>query len=125
MNNDFSSIDRLIEIGLSMATANQMISTMNNAINNMQMPGQTYVGPTSSNHQCNMSKFSIPATSKGSEYYLTIDNKVSGPYKYEELSKLVAKRKLNGTTLMWHVGLTGWKYASDIPEINKLILLNS
>ena len=39
MSTDFSSIDRLIEFGMGMSLAQQMITTMNSAMNNMQVAG--------------------------------------------------------------------------------------
>ena len=37
--NDFSSIDRLIEFGLSIAVAQQMMNTVNTCIHQMTIPG--------------------------------------------------------------------------------------
>lgn len=40
-DNSFNSIDRLLEFGMSMAVANQMINTMNYAMSNMNIAGQS------------------------------------------------------------------------------------
>ena len=37
--NSFSTIDHLVEFGMGMAIAQQMVSTMNHCIGNMQIPG--------------------------------------------------------------------------------------
>ena len=39
--NDFSSIDRLIEFGLSIAVAQQMMNTVNTCIHQMTIPGRS------------------------------------------------------------------------------------
>lgn len=39
MSNDFYSMDKLVEFGMSMAIANQMVSSMNQSLNQMQIPG--------------------------------------------------------------------------------------
>ena len=38
-NNSFFSIDRLVEFGMSMAVANQMVQTMNQFMQAMHVPG--------------------------------------------------------------------------------------
>ena len=38
-DNSFNSIDRLVEFGLGVAVANQMIATMNACIGGMRVPG--------------------------------------------------------------------------------------
>lgn len=125
-NNDFNSIDRLMEIGMSMAVANQMISTMNNAVNAMHIPGQPYINPSSEAAVADDGSQPSPQPEAPQpEYYVIIDEKVSGPYEYDELSLLVTKEKLRTSTLIWRTGLSGWKYAMDLPEINKLIVLYS
>ena len=39
MDNNFNSIDRLVEFGMGMAVAQQMVNTMNYAMSNMKVPG--------------------------------------------------------------------------------------
>ena len=38
-NNSFSTIDRLVEFGMGLAVAQQMVNTMNHCIGNMQIAG--------------------------------------------------------------------------------------
>lgn len=38
---NFFSIDKLIEFGMSAAVANQMVKSMNQTMNQMQVPGRT------------------------------------------------------------------------------------
>lgn len=106
MNNDFSSIEHLVEFGMSMAVAQQMISTMNHAIGNMAVPG---AGAPIVNHK---------------EYYVVIDNAQAGPFTEEQFAQLIADGRVNGSTLMWHRGMTAWKCVQDVPEANKWVVLN-
>ena len=39
MDNNFNSIERLMEFGMGMAVAQQMVNTMNYAMTNMNVPG--------------------------------------------------------------------------------------
>ncbi len=100
---------------MSMAVANQMVNTMNTAINKMQVPGQTYAGST-------LGAATIaqePAT------YIVADNNVAGPFSADELPTLVKRNHLNAQTLVWRPGMNAWKYAHQVAEVNKYILLYS
>lgn len=104
---DFSSIDRLVEFGLGIGVAQQMVNTMNHAIGNMALPGTAI----NSNQQ--------PSTA----YYAIIDAKQAGPLTPDELNLLVKKGAIVDDTLMWRTGLPAWRMAADIPDVKKLILL--
>lgn len=106
-----------MDLGMSMAVANQMVATMNNAINSMHTPGQTYVGPTLQNPPA--------APAQKAEFYALIGEKVAGPLSEANLTALAAGGKLGKETMVWRPGLDEWKRAEDIPEVYKLILLNA
>jgi hypothetical protein len=106
MNNDFSSIDKLVEFGLGLAVSQQMIGTMNQALDNMIIPG---IGKNPSSVQ------------RG--YYATVDNRVAGPLQPDEVSRLIERGKITNETLMWCAGMSNWTFASNIPEVNKFLLL--
>lgn len=106
-NNSFSSIDRLMEFGMSMAVAQQMVNTMNNCMANMHVPGQ----PTAS-----------PQSAAG--YHVSANGSVAGPFTLEELGTLAKAKTLTADTLVWKPGMTGWVLAASIPEVNKYLLLN-
>lgn len=109
MDNTFNSIDRLIEFGMSMSIANQMIETMNQAMAKMD-----YVG--------NKTHFNaIPSTIK---YYVIVEERQVGPLSEFELEQLVQKHLLKDDTLIWHFGMDGWKFAKDVPYVAKILLLN-
>ena len=107
MSNDFSSIDRLMEFGLGIAVARQMVRTMNYAMSDMQVAGVD-------NH--------IETNSK--QYFVVVDGTQAGPINEDELSKLIQNDRVSAKSLIWKYGMEAWKQAVDIPEVNKLLLLN-
>lgn len=127
--NDFSSLDRLMELGMSMALANQMIGTMNYTLNNMQVPGQP--GPRrAAGAPQNQAAPEAPTAQGGAapaevaQYYAVVDSHVAGPMDEKQLSRLIHAGSVTEQTLVWMPGLTAWKYAADVPAIYKLILLS-
>lgn len=106
---DFSTVDRLMEFGLGMGLAQQMINTMNYSMNNMTVPGVSAKAPQ------------IQSVA----YYAVVDNAQAGPLNETELTLLISRGKINRDTLMWTAGCQGWRRAEEMPLINKLILLNS
>ncbi len=108
---DFSTIDRLMEFGLGMGIAQQMINTMNHSFNNMPVAG------VDSNVK--------PRALENVGYYAVIDNAQAGPFTADELQKAVDKRLITLDTLMWNSGMAGWRQAKYIPSVYKMILINN
>lgn len=106
-DNSFSSIDKLIEFGMGMGIAQQMINTMNHSLNSM------YIQKT--NQSINQAK---------TTYYAIIDNQQLGPLNEDEISSLIVTKNLTEDTFVWKSGMSGWKLAKNIPEIYKYIVLN-
>lgn len=104
---DFSSVDRLMELGLGMALAQQMINTMNYSMANMKVPGVN----------------AAPNQNPPIAYFAIIDNAQLGPLNEDELIKLITHHKIGRDTLMWTHGNSGWKRAFEIPYIYKFIVL--
>ena len=103
-NTDFYSMDKLVEFGMSMAIANQMATSMNQAIRQMDVPGagkSTYV-------------------SNDSIYYAVIDGEQSGPYSLTELSHLITEKKVVKETYIWKPGMEKWDLAENIDEVIRL-----
>ena len=73
-DNSFNSIDRLLEFGMSMAVANQMINTMNYAMSNMNIAGQSSTLST------------CPPVI---QMYAAIDGKQVGPFSESEIQTLI------------------------------------
>lgn len=111
---DFSSIDRLLEIGMSMGLAQQMVSTMNRTMNTMQIAGVN-AGTTGQTPP-----IPVPETNR---WYAVIDGHLAGPLSYNEIHKLIERDLLVADTLLWCPGMSSWEKAEDLPEINKELLL--
>jgi len=104
----FFSINKLVEFGMSLAVAQQMVQTMNNAMNNMHVPGT--LNPMQSAPQ----QF----------YYAMIEDKQAGPFTEQELSRLIAEKKVVKETYIWKPGLIKWVIAEKLPDVLKLVALS-
>ena len=105
MSTDFYSMDKLVEFGMSMAIANQMASSMNQTLNQMQVPGAGKAMPTASDNI----------------YFAVIDGSQSGPYSLTELSRLIAEKKIVKETYIWKPGMPQWELAENVPEVLRLV----
>ena len=105
MDNNFFSADKLVEFGMGLTVANQIVSSMNQniqAINNKQSD----------------------MTGVGEIYYVVIDNSVAGPFSLTELSRLISDRRIVKETYVWKAGMKDWTLVENVPEILKFIALN-
>ncbi|MCH5318727.1 MAG: DUF4339 domain-containing protein [Paramuribaculum sp.] len=105
-NNNFFSIDKLVEFGLGMAVANQMIGMMNQSMKQMYIPG---------------SYMALPAAPEC--IYVAIENRQTGPLSSTEFNDMVNRRQVTKDTLAWLPGMTSWKPVSEVPELLKIIAL--
>lgn len=107
MNNlDYSSIDRLMEFGLTMAVAQQMTQSFNEMLKKSCTP-------------------QVPFPKKEVEnvdWYYAIDNNIAGPATDKEIKNLLISKKITPTTFMWKSGMEKWQYAREIPEILNFIM---
>lgn len=108
-NNSFSSIDRLMEFGMGMAVAQQMINTMNASISQMHIPGAG--SPMLPNQIKTL-------------FYIVVNDNVAGPFDEKQLDTLAKARTLTADTLVCKQGARGWTQAKNLPEVNKILLLN-
>ncbi len=106
-DNSFFSVDRLIEFGLGMGIAQQMVGMMNQYMQSMYVPGSIQSMPNV-----------IPNT-----YYVALDGQQVGPLSESELSKLISLKKVNKDTLAWMPGMMEWKAIEHIPAILKIVAL--
>ncbi|MBU3713676.1 MAG: DUF4339 domain-containing protein [Ferruginibacter sp.] len=104
---DFYSINRLVEFGMTMAVAQQMVESMNHAIKNTHIAGAM-----------NPMHNSAP-----SFYYAMIENKQAGPFSEQELSRLISEKKIGKETFIWKPGLPQWELAEKIPDVLRLVAL--
>lgn len=108
--NSFSSIDSLMQFGMGLAVANQMVNMMNHTMASMQVPGAG--APLKENKETG-------------EYYVLVNQAVAGPFSDKELETLVKAKTLTQNTLVWKQGMSGWTQGKNVPEVQKVILLNS
>lgn len=121
MATDFSSLDKLVEFGLGLGIATQMINTMNTTIARTAIPG-VGINPGVS---IQPEKIAKETSFNQDVYYVVFDERVAGPLSEQEMSKLIREKKINDKTFCWKPGRDSWSFAADIPEVNKLFLLNS
>lgn len=102
---NFYSIDRLMEFGMGMAIAQQMVKTMNESIQSMHVPG------------------SVISRSGQGLFFAVVDGKQMGPLSEEDVARLIRERKIVNETYMWKPSLSGWMLAEQIPEVVRLAAL--
>ena len=106
-DNQFFSIDRLVEFGLGMGLAQQMVGMMNQYMQSMYVPGSIQSMPKP-----------MPQI-----YYVAIDGQQVGPLNDSELSQLIIHKKIYKDTLSWVPGMVSWKTIEQVPAILKVIAL--
>lgn len=119
MSTDFSSIDRLVEFGLGLSLAQQMVSTMNHVMNNTAVAGVN-AGTTGQNA---VGQSAVTQPVARFEWYAVIDGLQVGALTLQQVSELIKRGKIAGETLLWRAGMPSWQFAKNIPEINKIIIL--
>ncbi|MBQ9559017.1 MAG: DUF4339 domain-containing protein [Bacteroidaceae bacterium] len=108
---NFFSVDRLVEFGMSAAIARQMIGSMNQTMQTMYVPGSIQ----------SMPQPAVPAPQP--IYYLAVDGRQVGPLGDAEFARLVAERKVTPDTLGWMPGMQDWKPVQEIPAMLRVIAL--
>jgi hypothetical protein len=108
MNDDnFLSIDRLVEFGMGMAVARQMMDSMNQALQSTHIPGiQT-------------PQLAVPSQ----HYYAVLEGKTAGPFSAQELSRLITEGKVNKDSYIWRPGMAKWQTAENLPDVLRLVAL--
>lgn len=103
----FFSINRLVEFGMGIAVAQQMVNTLNSAMVNMHVPGSM-----------NPMQSMVPQF-----YFAILEGNQVGPFSEQELSRLILDKKIVKETYIWKPGLSKWEIAVKLPEILKLVAL--
>ena len=106
-DNSFFSVDRLVEFGLGMGMAQQMVGMMNQYMQQMYVPGSIQSMPKP-----------MPQI-----YYVAIDGQQVGPLNDSELSRLIAQKQVNKDSLAWMPGMAAWQPIEQIPAILKIVAL--
>lgn len=120
MYNDFTSIDKLVEFGLGIGIATQMMNTMNHVMAQTAIPG-VGINPGTTPRQT--AQRQCAPTCAG--YYIVHNDSTAGPFSAQELQTLVANGVVTQESFVWHPGMAGWNRAIAIPEVNKLLILNN
>lgn len=105
--NNFYSIDRLVEFGMGMAMAQQMVGMMNQMMQQMHVPGSISTMPQ-------------PAPMK---IYVAVDGQPVGPMNENEFALMVTQRKVNKDTLVWTPGMQNWQPLEQVPNILKIVAM--
>ena len=109
MNTDnFFSIDRLVEFGLGIGVAQQMVKSMNHALANTYIPGT--MNPMSAQRPI-------------STFFVVLEEKQAGPFSDEELARLISSGKVTRGTYVWRPGMPKWDVAENVPEVLRLVAL--
>jgi len=105
-DNTFSPIERLMEFGMSMAVANQMMQTMNEVLSKSIKPSLQNIGM----------QIQVPKS-----YYVVINDITQGPFSETEISEYVLKDKITQDTFVWHDGMSNWELKKNVPEVSKYL----
>jgi len=95
----FNSIDKLVEFGIGMSMAQQMMTVMNQSMSQMQTP--------------QFKNTNVPII-KDKQYHVILNNIPQGPLTKQEVVNHLANGNLNEENLIWFDGLSGWMKIKDI-----------
>jgi hypothetical protein len=113
--NNFYSIDRLMEFGMSMAIAQQMVKSMNDVMANMHIPGVMNPMHTQAQQQ--------QPQPPNQMFYAILDGKQAGPFSETELARLITEKKVVKETYIWMPGMKDWQLAENVPSVLRLVAL--
>ena len=106
-DNNFNSIERLMEFGMSMAVAQQMMQTMNHAMQNMTTPQFRNVN--------------VPLPQQ-IHFYALVNDIPQGPFTEQELKAHILANRISKETLVWINGMPGWMQAQQVPEVSEFLV---
>ena len=104
-DNNFNSIEKMMEFGMSMSIAQQMMQTMNHAMSQMQTP------------QFNNVNMPVPAPK---QFYALVNYIPQGPFSESELTGHIVAGRVQKTTMVWIQGMPSWMPAEQVMDVNKL-----
>ena len=104
-DNNLSTLDRLMEFGMGMGLAQQMVNMMNQSMQTMQIPAS-----------------SMPVQPKGTEWFIALNGQASGPFSENEMKKMLLDKKITKDTLVWCAGMLEWQKIENTPSALKLLL---
>jgi hypothetical protein len=104
---NFDAVDRLVDFGLSAAVAQRMVTSMNGALDAMNLPGRQLGGPETSPQG----------------FWIVHEGKPAGPFQETQLIQLIANGKLTKASHVWKPGMAQWATVENAPEVLRLIVL--
>ena len=104
-DNSFYSIDRLVEFGMGVAMAQQMVRMMNQTMQSIYVPGSVNT---------------IPAP-QPLAIYAGIDGHPVGPLSESEFAAMTDKKQITPSTLVWIPGMIGWKPVCEVPVVLQIV----
>ena len=106
-DNNFYSMDKLVEFGMGLGIATQMAASMNQILAQTEIPGAGQAMPTQTE----------------TVYYAVLDGKQAGPYSLTEVARLIAEKKIVKETYVWKLGMSKWDLAENVEEVLRLVAL--
>lgn len=104
---NFYSIDRLLEFGMGITMAQQMVKVMNETMQNMYVSGS----------------FQNIVVSQPLSIYVSINGNPVGPISEKNFLCLVSKKEVTKDSLVWMPGMLCWKPLEEVPSLLKIIAL--
>lgn len=95
---------------MSMAVAQQMMQTMNNAMSNMQTP--------------QLKNTNMPAPVP-KHFFALVNDIPQGPFTESELTGHIMAGRVQKDTMVWLQGMPSWMPADQVMDVNKLFALVS
>jgi hypothetical protein len=105
-NDNFFSIDRLVEFGLGVAVAQQMAASMNKVLQSTSMPGAM-----------------TPMAGMPQRFFAMLDGNQAGPFSEDELAKLISSGQVSRGTYVWKPGMSNWLQAEKVPDVLRIVAL--
>jgi len=93
---------------MSMAVAQQMMQTMNHAMQNITTP--------------QFKNVNVPLP-QPIHFYALVNDIPQGPFTEQELCNHIVAKRVSKETLVWLNGMPGWMQAQQVPEVAKLFAL--
>ncbi len=102
-------IAKMMELGIGLSMVQQMPGLMNGVFAASAAPNKTVTPP--------------PIQPSG--FYIAVDGKQAGPFTDDEMKRMVEGELVHNDTLVWKQGMPQWSKASEVPEVNKILLMNN
>ena len=118
MSDNDSMFDKMLEMGMGMAVANQIPKMMGSMMPDSFGSAQQTQLPT------NVQQGPPPITTANViQFYAIVNNSQVGPLSEQEFIALIQRNLISTSTLIWKQGMANWQPAQQVPEAGKLLLL--